>query len=121
MSQPSKWEVYHCPVTSRYYDPFRLLHALHYYAQKKLNELIAAQDDPDTAVKLAAVGRRAFKLGEVNPADGTGHPDAQVLAAVEAFSEYVRGKGYGAGNWRDYSASSESRRTSAPKNCSDCP
>jgi hypothetical protein len=121
VSQPSKWEVYHCPVTSLYFDPFRVLHALHHYAGKKLNELIDGQADPDVALKLAAVGRRAFKLGEVNPGTGTGYPDAQVLACVEAFSEYVRGKGLGAGNWRDYSASSDSRQTSAPKNCSDCP
>lgn len=118
----NQWEVYQCPVTGKYYDPFRTLASLHHYAADKLNELIRASEaDPNAALQLATVGRRTFKLDPVDPATGYGVPDAAVLKVIEAFAEYVRGKGSGAGNWRSWSSPSvDPPQPSAPTTCSPC-
>jgi hypothetical protein len=112
-------------VTSRRLDPFKTLRHLYHYGEgaEKLNGLIEKFNAGDltAAGVLATVGRRAFGLDEVNPDDGSGYPDAAVLSAVEAFAEYVAGKGSGAGNWRTYVRSTASPASSAPKNCLDCP
>ena len=117
----TKWDVYKCPVTALAFDPFKVTALLRYYSQDKLNDLIAKQEDPATAVKLAAVARKAFGLSSVDPATAEGYPDAAVLLVLEKFSEYVQGKGSGAGNWRNYVGSASSQPSSAPKNCSHCP
>jgi hypothetical protein len=127
MAPSSKaWDIYRDPVTDRYYDPYRVLAALYHYSGNKLNEMVrAANESPAGSLKLAEVGRRAFGLPAIDPATGEGTPDAVVLAVVEKFSEYVRGKGQGAGNWRNWSRPSEASplssmpRTSLPSGLLD--
>lgn len=116
------FEVYQCPVTKKFLDPFRTYTALQFYAGggKKFNELVRKQADPQALMQLADVGRKAFGVTPVDAATGQGTPDAVILAAVEKFVEYVLGKGKGAGNWRNWLPSSASPPSSAPKNCLDC-
>lgn len=121
MAASSKWEVYRDPATGLHYDPFRVLASLHHYSGGKLNDMVrAANESPAGALQLVAVGRRAFGLPAIDPTSGEGTPDAAVLAAVEAFSEYVRGKGPGAASWRNWSRPleapppSSTPRTSSP-------
>ena len=115
------WEVYQCPVTKKFLDPFRVLAGLHHYAANKFNELVKDQSNPTTALKLAVVGRKVMELEPVDPQTGAGFPDAVVLNAVEKFVEYVKGKGSGAGSWRNYASPLEpSQPASAPTSCSPC-
>lgn len=116
------FEVYRSPILGRYYDPFKLLASLQHYAGggKKFNELVAKQADPTALLQLAAAGRKALDLPPVDAKTGQGFPDPVVLQAVEEFTEYVKGKGSGAGGWRSWLPSPASPPRSAPKNCSDC-
>ncbi len=100
----NKWEVYQCPVTGRFLDPFRVLAALRQQAGKELNSLAAKVDtDPTAALKMAGAARVAFGLPPVSSTTGEGTPDAVILEMVEKFAEYVKGKGPGAGSWRSWS------------------
>jgi hypothetical protein len=109
------WEVYQCPVTGLHFDPFRVLATLHRNAEGKLNDLVKASDrDPDAALKLALAGRVAFGVPNLVGTTGQGYPDAVVLAMIEKFAEYARGKGSGAGNWRTWSQPRVPPASSAP-------
>lgn len=115
----NKWEVYRDPATDRYYDPFRVLSALHHYSGNKLNEMVrAANESPAGALRLVAVARKAFPAEPVDHETGLGVPDAVVLRMVEDFSGYVRGKGEGAASWRNWSRPLvQSPLSSTPRTC----
>lgn len=115
-------EVYRCPVTLKFLDPFRVYTGLQFYAGggKKFNELVRQQTDPKSLMQLADVGRKAMGLDPVDPATGKGVPDVTVIAAVEKFVEYVRGKVSGAASWRDWLPSQVSPPDLTTKPCSGC-
>jgi hypothetical protein len=118
-----KYEVYRCPVTEKFLDPFRVYAGLQSHAGsgKRFNELVRSQSDPKALMELADVGRKAFGLDPVDAKTGRGVPDVVVLAAVEKFVEYVRGKVSGAKSWRDWLPSQESPPPSTiTKPCSAC-
>ena len=116
------FEVYQCPVTKKFLDPFRVYTTLQHQAGggAKFNELRRNTADPASLMQLADVGRKAFNEPPVDPKTGKGTPDVVILAAVEKFVEYVLGKGSGVGHWRNWLPRPVSPTGSAPKNCSDC-
>lgn len=111
---PEPEAIYQCPVTKRFYDPLAVKRAL-----RKANGAIlalaraTADEDEDARLaaeeKIAAAGRAAFGLAPVDATTGSGVPEALVLAAVTAFTRWLRGKG----------ETAQSGPTSAP--CTDCP
>jgi len=120
-------DVYQCPVTQRFYDPLEMRRALLIESSFQINEWIEEQKSSDPAVtwpaqaKVVAVTRKVFGLQPIDPITGGGEGDARVIAVLNAFTEWLEGKG-GGGQNRDSSPparSSDFPPSSATK--SGCP
>jgi hypothetical protein len=120
--QPNmKQEIYWCPVTGWYYDPFRAIRLLHSESQGKVNEWMKGRDEPETYAKLVKLGRSVFLMPEINPSTGQGFLDPTVVKTMDAFAEYCTGKANGVETYSPLWSATVSRQVSAPKNCLDCP
>lgn len=105
-------EIYQCPFTGNKYDPLALRRGL--LLARGYNDAARGMSDSDPVAaaqaeeQVLAIGRKVFALPPVDAA-GQGITDQQVLDALAAFAEYLRGKARRA----------QSSGLSAP--CTDCP